>query len=169
MNRTPLKLALATALVASLALAGCKKKDETPMTDTTPVPASEPAPVATTPAPMPTTPPAPTAAVNVTSVDVGNAIGADNKVSTPMSAFAPKDTIYVSVATDGMATNVPVTAKWTYQDGQTVGTETKTLNASGPSVVEFHANKPSGWPAGTYKVEVSVNNMIAQTKDFTVK
>lgn len=153
---THLHTAVAAALLASLALVGCKKKEEAAVV--------LPPPAATEPAPMPTANP-----VSVTMVDLGNAIGADNKVTAMMTTFGTKDTIYTSVATDGLATNAPLTAKWTYQDGTTVGTETKTLNTTGPTVTEFHATKPSGWPTGKYKVEISLNDMLVQSKEFEVK
>lgn len=161
MTRNHLHTAVAAVLLASVALVGCKKKEEAVV-----VP-----PVATDPAPMPMPAPMPsaTAPVSVTMVDLGNAIGPDNKVTAMMTTFGTKDTIYTSVATDGAAANAPLTAKWTYQDGQTVGTETKTLNTTGPTVTEFHATKPSGWPTGKYTVEISLNGMTAQSKQFEVK
>lgn len=164
MIRNRMHYAVAAALVASLALAGCKKKEETV--------AMTPPPMASEPAMMPppaTMPAASSAPVNVVSVDLGNAVGGDNKVTTPMSMFATSDTLYVSVTTDGMASNTPLTAKWTYQDGQVVGTETKNLSTNGPVTTEFHASKPGGWPTGRYKVEVMVNGMSSQSRDFEIK
>jgi len=156
MIRNRMHYAVAAALVASLALAGCKKKEETVVTT--------PPPAAAEPMPMPAAMP-----VSVISVDLGNAVGADNKVSSMMSTFGTKDTIYTSVMTDGTATNAPLMVMWTYQDGQEVGTETKTLNTTGPTVTEFHASKPSGWPTGKYKVEVMLNGVTVQSRDFEVK
>ena len=164
MTRNLLPTALTTALVAVLAVAGCKKKDET-----TP-PASEPA--ATTPAPMPETPPpatttAPPAAtaLTVTTLDLGNAIGADNHIATPMTSFGTKDTIHASVATDGPGGNL--TAKWTMGD-KVVDTQDKTV-AAGPQVTEFSISKPDGWPAGHYTLQVSANGNVVQSRDFDVK
>lgn len=153
--------AVAAALVASLALAGCKKKEETVIA---------PPPVASEPAPMPPAEPTPAAMpVSVISVDLGNAVGADNKISAAMSTFGAKDTIYTSVTTDGSATNAPLMAMWTYQDGKAVNTETKMLNTTGPATTEFHVSKPDGWPVGKYKVEVMLNGATAQSRDFEVK
>lgn len=160
MIRNRMHYAVAAALVASLALAGCKKKEEAVITP----------PAASVPAPMPPAEPMPAApTVSVTAVDLGNAVGPDNKVSTATSTFGTKDTIYTSVMTDGTATNAPLTVKWTYQDGQVVGTETKTLNTTGPTTTEFHATKPSGWPTGKYKVEVSLSGALVQSRDFEVR
>ncbi len=158
MIRNRISLAIAAALLATVALAGCKKKEDAAMT--TP-PASEPA----TPATMPAPAPAPTPAT-VVSVDLGNAVGADNKVTMAATSFATKDTIHASVATDGAGGKL--NAKWTYQDGQTVDSQDKDV-ASGPQVTDFSISKPDGWPAGKYKVEISLDGNVVQSRDFEVK
>ncbi|HEX2597091.1 MAG TPA: hypothetical protein VHL61_11585 [Luteimonas sp.] len=162
MNRNPLPAVLATALVGLLAIAGCKKHDETAAVP----PANEPA--ATTPAPLPETPPpapAPATALTVTTLDLGNAIGADNHIAAPMTSFGTKDTIHASVATDGPGGNL--TAKWTMGD-KVVDTQDKTV-AAGPQVTEFSISKPDGWPAGHYTLQVSANGNVLQSRDFDVK
>jgi hypothetical protein len=165
MNRT-LPTVLATALVAVLAVAGCKKKD-----DTAAMPAAT-TPEATTPAPVPMPPPAATVAqpapatsVTVTTLDLGNAIGADNRIAAPTTSFSTKDTIHASVATDGPGGNL--SAKWTMGD-KVVDTQDKTV-AAGPQVTEFSISKPDGWPAGHYTVQVSANGNVLQSRDFDVK
>ena len=163
MTRKTLNLAVASALVASLAVVGCKKKEEAVVTP----------PVAEVPAPAPAPAPTPAPAVApfaVTTVDVGNAIGADNRVTTPTAVFGAKDTFYAVVATDGAASGNKLTARWSFQDGQVIGTpEEKVLNGSGPMVTEFHASKPSGWPVGKYKVEILSDGAVVQTREFEVK
>lgn len=164
---------LALALLASLALAGCKKHDVNPTEGATapaatvaaPAPATMP-PAATTAAPAATTTP-PATSLIVSSVDLGNAVGADKKVTKPGTSFAKADTIHASVATDGSKAST-VTARWTFQDGQVVHTEDKSV-PSGPQVTDFSISKPDGWPAGDYKLEVLVDGNVAQTKDFSVK
>lgn len=155
MTLTPsarVRTALAAAVIASLAIAGCKKKEEAAVT---PPPASEPA---ATPAPTPTV-------VTVTTVDLGNAIGADNHVTMPMTTFAKGDTIHAAVATDGPGGQL--TAKWT-MGGTLVSSQDKAVPA-GPQVTEFSINKPDGWPTGHYKLEVLVNGNVVQTREFDVK
>lgn len=162
MIRNRMHYAVAAALVASLALAGCKKKEETVITPPT---ASEPAalpPVQPAPAPV-------AGPVSVVSVDLGNAVGADNKVVAAMSTFGTKDTIYTVVTTDGTASNAPLAVKWTAPDGTEIASETKMLNTTGPATTEFHASKPSGWPAGKYKAEVLLNGAVVQSRDYEVK
>lgn len=161
MTRNTLQTAIAAALFASLALAGCKKAPDTAAT--TPPPASEPAP----PMPAPAEPAPAPAALAVTTVDLGNAVGADNRVAAPMTSFARTDTIHASVATDGgNAGNL--TAKWSFQDGQVVDTQDKSV-AAGPQVTDFSISKPDGWPAGKYTLEISNGGMVVQTREFDVK
>jgi hypothetical protein len=162
MTRNTLQTAIAAALFASLALAGCKKAADTAAT--TPPPASEPAP--TTPAPAEPAP-AP-AALAVTTVDLGNAVGADNRVAAPMTSFAKTDTIHASVATDG-GTAGNLTANLTYgPDKQPVDSQDLSV-AAGPQVTDFSFSKPDGWPAGKYTLEISNGGMVVQSREYEVK
>ncbi len=104
----------------------------------------------------------------MTDVELGNAVGADQKVATPSSSFAPSDTIYAAVTTSGAGT-AALAAKWTYQDGQTVHEESKSIAPTGPATTAFQISKPSGWPAGSYKVAISLNGQPVSSKDFTVQ
>ena len=155
---------LALGLAGALTIAACNKSPEN-----APAPATTtPPPPATTPAPPPATTPA-SQPVSVTSVDLGTAVGADQKVTSPTTTFSPKDTIYAAVSTTGSASNATLGAKWTYQDGQTVNDSSQTIAPTGPAVTTFHISKPDGWPAGNYKVEISLDGASVASKDFTVK
>ena len=168
---------LVVALCAGVALAGCKKHEANPSEGATmpgaastamPAPVTTVAPpvASTAGGPMATTTP-PATSLIISSVDLGNAVGADHKVAKPGTSFAKADTIHASVATDGSKAST-VTARWTFQDGQVVHTEDKSVPA-GPQVTDFSISKPDGWPAGDYKLEVLVDGNVAQTKDFSVK
>lgn len=162
MSRTRLLYPLSAALAAALVLSACKKPEPTP----------PPAPPATS-EPTPMTPPAAAATATVTSLELGNAVGADNRVAAPATTFAPKDTIFASVATrtsDTMAT-VPgkLAAKWTFQDGQTVHEEARDLSLTGDGTTAFQISKPDGFPVGRYKVEISLDGSVVQSKEFEVK
>ena len=163
MKTNRLHMALLAAMIGSAALVGCKKKEEP-----APLPpvATEPAPTTPAPAPM-------AATASVTAVDLGNAVGADMRVTAPMSSFAPKDTIYASVTTrtsDAMAT-VPgkLAARWTFQDGQVVHEESRDLSLTGDGTTAFQVSKPDGFPVGRYKVEISLDGSVVQSKEFEVK
>jgi hypothetical protein len=164
MNRNRIPQALLVALLAAVAVVGCKKKEEPAPVATTPPPAMTPAPA---PAPMPAT-------AAVTSVDLGNAVGADMKVAAPTTTFAPKDTIYASIgtSTSDPAASVPgkLGVKWTHVDSnQVVNDETRDLSLTGMGTTEFHIAKPDGWPKGKYKAEVMLDGAVVQTREFEVK
>jgi hypothetical protein len=164
MNRTRIPYALLVALLGTVAIVGCKKKEEPVPVATTPPPATTPAPA---PAPMPAT-------ASVTSVDLGNAVGADMKVAAPATTFAPKDTIYASIgtSTSDPAASVPgkLGVKWTHIDSnQTVSEESRDAALTGMGTTEFHIAKPDGWPKGKYKVDVSLDGTVVQTREFEVK
>ncbi|WP_133477934.1 hypothetical protein [Cognatilysobacter segetis] len=165
---------LAVALLASTALVACKKHDETP-------PATAPAPASTgtdtglppaAPAPMPSTP-APAAGDVISDVQLGTSVGADNRVASPMTSFGTKDTLYASVTTAANATG-KLGARWTYlgADGMATPTEvdTQTKDLAGAAAThEFHVSKPDGWPAGKYRVEITHDGTVVQTRDFDVR
>ena len=171
MTRQPLILAASLATV--LALSACGKHEEsttpppaTPPHAATTAPAMKPAPAATTAMGAPASD-AP-AAVTFGSVELGSTVDANNKVLTSGSSFAPKDTVYASVDTSGNG-NATLAAKWSYQDGQTVHEDSKTLTSSGPETTAFMISKPDGFPAGNYKVEISLNGSQVASKDFSIK
>ena len=165
MKRNVLTTALLAAVLGTVALAGCKKKAEEPVV---------PPPAATEPAPMPTPAPMPAATASVTTVDLGNTIGADMKVGMPATTFAPKDTIHVSIgtSTSDPAASVPgkLGVKWTHVDSnQVVNEETRDVVLTGAGNTEFHIAKPDGWPTGKYKVEVTQDGNVVQTREFEIK
>jgi hypothetical protein len=142
------------ALGLTWAAPACKKAAPPPAAEAPP--AAEPAP----PAPTPFT---------VKGVETGKAIDADKKVVTPSATFGLRDTIYASVSTDGAAPSKTLKATWTFQTGQTVKTDSQTIAPTGPASTEFHISKKSPWPAGKYKVEISVDGASAGSKEFEIK
>ncbi len=162
MKTTRISQALLVAVIGSVALIGCKKKEEA----VAPAPTTEPAPAPVLQAPAPT--------ASVVAVSLGNAIGADNKVTAPSTTFAKADTIYAAVdtQTSDAAASVPgkLAAKWTHVDSnQTVHEESKDFAFAGPGTTAFQISKPDGWPTGKYKVEISLDGNVVNTTDFEVK
>ena len=151
----PIRPAAILALVAAVTLGACAKK--------------EPPPPPPTPVPAPTAVPTPVP-FKVTAGDLGKSIGDDKKIKEASTVFAPKEMIYVVILTEGVAPKATLKARWTYGDkGTLVNEETRDISPSGPAATEFHIAKPSGWPAGKYKVEVSADGTVVGTKEFEVK
>jgi hypothetical protein len=144
-------------LAAAVAVVGCSKP--------APPPPPPPPPVVATPPPPPPPPP-----FRVVRMDLGKAVGVDKQVATPTDTFGTKDTIYLSVVSDGVAPAEVLRAKWTFgPKAIPVNEGTETIASLGPKATEFHIAKPSGWPPGQYTVELFVNDQSAGTKQFTVK
>lgn len=147
----------ALAVAAALSLAGCKKNE--PAT-----PPAMPEPTAPAPAAAPMT-----EAVSVQGVSVGTVAAADKSVAT-QAVIGTRDPIIVSVRTFGTASNVPVVATLTYQDGQVAGEQHVSLNTSGPDTTNITFSNSNAWPAGTYTAQVTVNGMPAGTaQQFEVR
>ncbi len=153
---TRIRAALVAAILGSAIVFSACKKAETPA----PAPAAaEPAAPAAIPA----------AAVSVTDLSVGKSVGPDKKVQTPADTFAPKDTIFASISTDGSAPSSVIAVKWTFGDGQIVKEDSKSIAPTGPAVTEFSIQKASGWPKGNYKVDVTVDGKPGPSKTFKVQ
>ncbi|MEL1263504.1 hypothetical protein [Pseudoxanthomonas putridarboris] len=158
MKHTRISYALIVALAGSVAIVGCKKKEE----------AVVPPPTAVEPAPAPIeSAPAP---VSATSVTVGNAAAADKSVAA-VSTFGVKDKIIVSVTTDAATpANAAIDAKLTYQDGQVAGQQTANVVAGGVDTTNVEFTKATDWPVGKYKVDVTLNGQpVGFTQEIEVK
>ncbi len=143
----------AAVAIASVAMVGCKKKEaEAPV-----------APVE-----------APAATISITAVDLGNAIGADNAVTASGTTFKPSDKVYASVstATSDPAATVPgsLGAKWYFGTTEIPNTAKESqVNFNGTGHTAFDLSNPKGMPAGKYKVDISLNGAVVQSKEFEVK
>jgi uncharacterized lipoprotein NlpE involved in copper resistance len=167
MKKTSISTAVFAAMLATVALVGCKKKEDTADNNAQPAAAMTPA----APEPMTQAAPQPmtAAAVTVSTVTVGKTAAADKSVATT-ALFAPKDDIIVSIRTDGTASNANVGAKLTFQDGQVAGENSQTLNTTAAETTNITFKNAKGWPAGKYRAEVTVDGKAAGTpQEFEVK
>ena len=143
-----------------LLLAGCSKEPPPPP-PAPPPPAAQPAPAPPPPAPF-----------RVTGVTLGKGIQPDNSVQTATDVFGPKDTIYLSVTTEGLPQpKALLGVRWTFGPKDTLVNEESravTPPSEKPMFTEFHISKPSGWPLGSYKVALTVDGQPSQAKTFTV-
>jgi len=167
MKKSSISTAVLAALLATVALAGCKKKEDTADNNAQPA-ATAPA----APAPMTEAAPQPMTAatgVTVSTVTVGKTAAADKTV-TSAALFAPKDDIIVSIRTDGSANNANVAAKLTSQNGQVAGEQNQVVNTTGAETTNISFKNANGWPAGKYRAEVTVDGKAAGSpQEFEVK
>jgi len=148
---------IVSIVCAAFVVAACGRQEQAAPPAVAPPPVAVPAPVEQ---PLP---------FGITGVELGRAIGADNRVLAPATSFAPTDTIYASIATGGEARGMVVAARWSYEDGQTVAESSETVESAAPTVVAFHIAKPDGWPTGRYRVDVTADGRPAATREFEVR
>ena len=149
---------MAGALVYSIGLAACNKKDQGTVVDTT-ASGTQTATVS-----VDTTP------LKVSDIQVGKAVGTDNKISNSTTTFSARDTMYTSVITDGAAKDAKIATKWMFNGTKVVDSSSQTISPTGgTNATEFHVTKKTAWPKGKYTVEVSLNGISAGTKDLEVK
>ena len=148
----PTNAARLLPLALILAFSACSKK-EAPPADTAVVAA--PAPVVDT-------------VLKVTEVETGKGINTDKTVKDDAHDFGVRDTVYVSVKTEGNGSG-KLAAKWTFKNGQAVSESSQDITSTGASNHEFHITKKSAWPKGDYRVVIRLNGDSVGTKDFTVK
>jgi hypothetical protein len=108
------------------------------------------------------------ATIRVSDVAVGKSINPDKTVLDKADSFAPSDTIYVSVKTEGAAQGAKLQTRWYFND-KVVEESSEMISPTGPAVTEFHLSKPDGWPVGNYRIEVLLNGTQTGSKSFEVK
>ena len=107
---------------------------------------------------------------HVTDITVGRTLGPDGMIleDARTNSFWTTDKFYVAVTTDGSVAGGTVKARWKFSDGSVAGEDTKTLDASGPVVLQ--TAPPDGrWKEGDYKVEIFVNDVSAGAKDLVTR
>ena len=147
-----MRKSIGLSILALALLAGACKKSEAP------APPVETAPV------QAATPVVPAAPVAVSGVTLGNAIGADKKVTAPVDTFATTDkTIYASIDTTGQG-HVKLRALWSFVKGDQTSKVNETameFDSVGPATNEFHIDNTGPWPAGDYQIQIFLNDSPA--------
>jgi hypothetical protein len=106
--------------------------------------------------------------LRVVEIELGRAIGPDNRVIEPADEFRINDTIYASVVLVGSANEATLKARWTQLTGEVVDETVRTVRPVGETIAEFHLVQPSGWPRGKYQVEILLDNATVGREDFEV-
>ena len=150
---TPLSIMVVALTVAALVTAACSKEDAAPADSAS----------VSTPAPS-------TGPLRVTDIQLGKGVGADRRIVSPTTAFGTRDTIYVSVITDGAASDARLTATWMYNGTQGISEADEMITSQGgTNVSEFHISKDTPWPAGSYTVEVKLDGVSVGKREFRVQ
>ncbi len=151
MNRTFWILTI-IALIAAVALIGCGKKEA-------PQPAQQ---AAQTPPPPP--PPA------IADVVLAKGFDAAWNAVNPTTTFKPTDRINALVKTVDAAPGNKVAATWWYvKTNQVIKSDTIALVQTGANNTQFFIERAKGWPAGDYRVDVTLNGGVPRQAAFSVK
>jgi hypothetical protein len=153
-------VARALTAVALLAAVACKGRDAARPDPGTETGATGAAPAADT---------AVSKELKVAGVMIGKRLGENKLITEPTFQFAPTDTVYVSVSTEGVPESAELRAVWRFQTGQTVDSSTQTIKPQGKENTEFHISNPKGWPVGTYNVTIFADGDSVDSKNFAVK
>jgi hypothetical protein len=106
--------------------------------------------------------------LHVSNVMIGRQIGPGNRITEPTFQFAPRDTVYVSVATEGAGEGGILTAAWRSQSGEILQKTSVDVPPAGENA-EFRLTQPKGLKPGTYKVILFLGDDSVETKVFAVK
>jgi hypothetical protein len=106
--------------------------------------------------------------LHVSNVMIGRQIGPGNRITEPTFQFAPRDTVYVSVATEGTGGAETLTAAWRSQSGEILQKSSEPVAPAGENT-RFRLTQPKGLKPGTYKVIVFLGGDSVETKVFAVK
>src|SRR5688572_3452294 len=106
--------------------------------------------------------------LRVVEIDLGRAIGPDNRVIEPTDEFRASDTIYASVVMVGRADAATLTARWSRSSGAVVDETVRTVSPVGETIAEFHLLQPAGWQKGRYRVEILLDGTTVGREEFEV-
>lgn len=106
--------------------------------------------------------------LRIIDIEIGRAIGPDNRVTEPTEEFRPDDTIYATVVMLGTAESATLKAKWIEASGTLLDQTVRTVSPSGETVAEFHMVRPRGWEKGKYRVEILLDGVEVGREEFQV-
>ena len=106
--------------------------------------------------------------VSVTEITLGSAIGSDRRVKQAGDTFAPSETVYASVVTQGAGGRGRLQARWTDQAGKVVAESAVDIAPDTTTVSEFHISRPNGLAPGAYQVEIFMDGASAGKRSFSV-
>jgi hypothetical protein len=149
---SPIRPLVLFALV--LTVAACAKKETLPNADS--------AAAANAPPPLP---PAPMA---ITAVDLGKTFTTENGIQDNSDSFNQRDSLYVSVQTDGVGTGL-VGIRWSTEAGKVIDSTSQNVTANGSGRTLFRTGQAKPWAVGKYQVDVTLNGVASGSKTFEIK
>ena len=106
--------------------------------------------------------------LRVVEIDLGRAVGPDNRVIEPTDEFRITDTIYASVVMLGSANAATLKARWSQTSGEVIDETVRTVTPIGETITEFHLVQPAGWAKGKYRVEILLDDAPVGREEFEI-
>ena len=104
----------------------------------------------------------------VSNVMIGRRIGPGNRITEPTFEFAPRDTVHLSIATEGTGERGMIATAWRAHSGEIIEKAAQQARPPGENTA-FQLSQPKGFKPGTYKVIVFLDRDSVDTKVFVVK
>ena len=105
--------------------------------------------------------------LQITAIQLGRSLNADQSVAEFTTIFAPRDTVHLSVLTAGGGSGT-IRVRWTY-GGQVVGESEKRVADQDLAATDFPLQSAGGFPLGQYSAEVFLNGQSVETRPFKVQ
>ena len=111
--------------------------------------------------------------VSVSTANIAKAhLSTDEAGAQSTTAFSPQDVFYLTVGLANAPDNTTVKAVWTAVDAAGAAANTVLDDAeltSGSATLTFDLKNDQPWPAGSYKVDLYLNDKLDRTLDFKVE
>jgi hypothetical protein len=109
----------------------------------------------------------PSEPLNVVAIQTGKSLNTDHSVGNHATSFRPKDTMYVSVLSNGRGAGT-ITVKWSFA-GRVVHEVTKKVSYNDQAATDFRFQAADDFPIGDYTIEVSVDGKTLETRRVKVE
>jgi hypothetical protein len=113
--------------------------------------------------------PMPRGDFRVVAVELGTELDEEGRVPRPQDVFTTVDTIHAAVVGVGSSPGLTLSARWLLEDGTQVAKAGQNLVPEVPTVTTFSITQPEPWPAGSYRVEIAINDRVVETRSFTIE
>jgi hypothetical protein len=109
----------------------------------------------------------PSEPLNIVTVQTGKSLNTDHSVALHAGSFRRKDTMYVSVLTEGRGAG-KVTVKWSL-GGRVLHQVTKKLSYNAQAATDFRFQAADEFPLGDYTIDVIVDGQTIETRRVKVE
>src|SRR5690349_6621733 len=109
----------------------------------------------------------PSEPLNVVAVQTGKSLNTDHSVGTHTTTFHPKDTMYVSVLSNGRGAGT-LTVKWSLY-GRVINEVTKKVSYNDQAATDFRFQAADEFPIGEYTVDVVLDGKTIETRRVKVE